>query len=88
LSVSASTASTSTGLGISAAQLTTLASGLGRPDETEALRRHVADLEQTAMNLRLQLQERTEELDAARTTNRKLMAELNRAPARRDSLPR
>ncbi len=40
------------------------------------------------MNLRLQLQERTEELDAARTTNRKLMAELNRAPARRDSLPR
>jgi chromosome segregation ATPase len=58
------------------------ASGLGAPaaDETEALRRRVAELEQTVEDLRQQLQERTEELDAARTTNRDLMAELNRLP--------
>jgi chromosome segregation ATPase len=59
------------------------ASGLGAPaaaDETEALRRSVGELEQTVEDLRQQLQERTEELAAARTTNRDLMAELNRLP--------
>jgi len=56
------------------------ASGLGGPaaDETEALRRQVADLEQTVLDLRQQVEERTDELEAARTTNRDLMAELNR----------
>ncbi len=64
------------------------ASGLGAPaaDETEELRRRVAELEQTMLDLRQQLKERTEELDAARATNRDLMAELNRAPARRDNV--
>jgi len=58
------------------------ASGLGGPaaDETEALRRRVAELEQTTVDLREQLQERTEELEAARATNRELMAGLNRLP--------
>ena len=56
------------------------ASGLGGPDDTEELRRRVGDLEQTVLDLRQQLEERTEELDAARTTNRELMAELNRLP--------
>jgi hypothetical protein len=56
------------------------ASGLGGPDDTEELRHRVGDLEQTVLDLRQQLEERTEELDAARTTNRELMAELNRLP--------
>lgn len=56
------------------------ASGLGGPDDTEELRRRVGDLEQAVLELRQQLEERTEELDAARTTNRELMAELNRLP--------
>jgi regulator of replication initiation timing len=60
------------------------ASGLGGStvDETEKLRRSVAELEQTVLDLRQGLQERTEELEAARTTNRDLMAELNRLPGR------
>lgn len=58
------------------------ASGLGGPDDTEQLRRQVGELEQTVVDLRQQLQERTEELEAARMTNRELMAELNRLPGR------
>ena len=58
------------------------ASGLGEPDNTEQLRRRVAELEQTVLDLRQQLAERTEELDAARMTNRDLMAEVNRLPGR------
>jgi cell division protein FtsB len=56
------------------------ASGLDGPEDTEELRRRVGDLEQTVLDLRQQLEERTEELDAARTTNRELMAEVNRLP--------
>jgi regulator of replication initiation timing len=58
------------------------ASGLGGPDDTEALRRRVAELEQTTVDLRQQLEERAEELEAARATNRELMAEVNRLPGR------
>jgi chromosome segregation ATPase len=58
------------------------ASGLGEPDDTEQLRRRAAELEQTMLDLRQQLEERTEELNAARMTNRELMAELNRLPGR------
>jgi hypothetical protein len=54
------------------------ASGLGGPDDTEQLRRRVAELQQATADLRQQLQERTDELAAARATNRGLMAELNR----------
>jgi chromosome segregation ATPase len=60
------------------------ASGLGGSDDTEALRRRVAELEQTVLDLRQQLEERTEELDGARMTNRDLMAEVNRLPGRWD----
>jgi chromosome segregation ATPase len=58
------------------------ASGLGGPDDTEQLRRQVGALEQTMAGLREQLQERTEELEAARAANRDLMAEVNRLPGR------
>jgi regulator of replication initiation timing len=53
-------------------------SGLGGPDDAEQLRRQVGDLEKTVADLRQQLTERTEELDAARMANRELMATLNR----------
>jgi hypothetical protein len=56
------------------------ASGLSGPDDTEALHRRVVELEQTVLELRLQLEERTEELDAARLANRELMSRLNRLP--------
>jgi hypothetical protein len=56
------------------------ASGVGGPDDTEVLRRRVAELEQAVVDLREQLDDRTEELDAARATNRELMAEVNRLP--------
>lgn len=58
------------------------ASGLGSPDDTGQLRRRAAELEQTVLDLRQQLKERAEELNAARMTNRELMAELNRLPGR------
>jgi regulator of replication initiation timing len=59
--------------------------GLGQPDadEAEQLRQRVARLGQETLDLRQQLVERTEELDAARMANRELMAKLNRpAPSR------
>jgi len=58
------------------------ASGLGGPDDTEQLRRRVAELEQTTVDLRQQLKERAEELEAARAANRELMTEVNRLPGR------
>ena len=57
------------------------ASGIGRTDETEALRARVGQLEQQLLDLRQQLEERTDELDAARAVNRDLMALANRKAA-------
>ena len=54
------------------------ASGLGQPDDTEQLRQQVAALEQELPDMRQQLEERNKELEAARATNRELMAELDR----------
>jgi hypothetical protein len=56
-------------------------SGLGAPDDIEQLKTRVVLLEQEKADLRLQLDERTDELDAARATNRELMTQLN-APAK------
>jgi len=53
-------------------------SGLGGPDATEQLKRRVSELEQHAAELRGLLADRTDELDAARATNRELMTQLNR----------
>jgi transposase-like protein len=49
-------------------------SGLGAPDQ---LKQQIIMLEQQAIDLRLQLEERDQDLDAARAANRELMARLN-----------
>jgi len=57
-------------------------SGLGAPADIDALTQKITSLEQQAIDLRLQAEERDEELTAARAANRELMAQLN-ATARR-----
>jgi hypothetical protein len=54
-------------------------SGLGSPTDIDALNQKITHLEQQAIELRLQLEERDEDLAAARATNRELMAQLNHA---------
>lgn len=54
------------------------ASGIGRTDDTEALRTRVGQLEQQVLDLRQELEERTDDLDAARAANRDLMTLANR----------
>ena len=56
------------------------ASGIGHTDETETLRTQVHELEQNVLDLRQELEERTDELGAARAANRDLMATVNRHP--------
>lgn len=57
------------------------ASGIGHHDETSQLKSRITDLEQTILDLRQQLQEQADELDAARAANRDLMALANRKSA-------
>ncbi len=52
-------------------------SGLGVPADTAALSQKITHLEQQAIDLRLQLEERDQDLAAARSANRELMARLN-----------
>lgn len=52
-------------------------SGLGTPVDVDALQQQVAHLEQQVIDLRLQLEERDEDLAAARATNRELMTRIN-----------
>lgn len=56
------------------------ASGIGRTDESGALRTRVGQLEQQVLDLRQELQERTDDLDASRAANRDLMTLANRPP--------
>ena len=51
--------------------------GLGAPDDEAALREQAGSLRQQILDLRKTLEERDEELAAAREANRRLMAELN-----------
>ncbi|MGA9309421.1 MAG: hypothetical protein WBV74_03510, partial [Pseudonocardiaceae bacterium] len=51
--------------------------GLGVPDDIDYLKQQIIMLEQQTVDLRLQLEERTQELHAARATNREFMARLN-----------
>ena len=55
-------------------------SGLGGPADIDALSQKVTHLEQQAIDLRLQLEEREQDLAAARAANRELMAQLNATP--------
>ena len=52
--------------------------GIGAPDDTEQLKARITTLEQQAIDLELKLQERDDDLAAARAANRELMAQLNR----------
>ncbi len=54
-------------------------SGLGAPADIDALTHKATQLEQQAAGLRLQLEERDQDLLAARAANRELMAQLNHA---------
>ena len=62
------------------------ASGLTRADGTDALHARIRELEQQLLDLRQELEERTDELDACRAANRDLMALTNRAPPLRPAL--
>jgi len=53
--------------------------GLGAPDDEAALREQADSLRQQILDLRKTLEERDEELAAAREANRRLMTELNKA---------
>jgi len=52
-------------------------SGLGTPDDIDQLKHQIVTLEQHTVDLQLQLEERDQDLDAARAANRELMAQLN-----------
>lgn len=58
-------------------------SGLGTPADVDALNQQITHLEQQAADLRLQLEEREEDLAAARATNRELMARINAPTTKR-----
>jgi len=53
------------------------ATGLGAPTDIDQLQQRILTLEQQIVELRLQLEERDQDLAAARAANRELMAQLN-----------
>lgn len=53
------------------------ASGLGAPADVETLTRRIGELEQQVLGLRTELNERGEDLAAARAANRELMTQHN-----------
>jgi len=55
-------------------------SGLGAPEDIDKLRRRITELEQENVEFTRRLEERGEELDAARAANREMMAQLNAGP--------
>ena len=52
-------------------------SGLGAPTDMEALQQRITSLEQQLAAVAVQLAARDDDLDAARSENRELMAQLN-----------
>jgi hypothetical protein len=52
-------------------------SGLGAPTDIDELQQRVVFLEQHTVDLRLQLEERDQDLDAARAANREFMTRIN-----------
>jgi polyhydroxyalkanoate synthesis regulator phasin len=53
-------------------------SGLATPVDVDALHQQIARMEQQVIDLRITMEERDEDLAAARATNRELMTQLNR----------
>lgn len=51
--------------------------GIGAPADIDGLQARILDLEQQALDLKIQLDERTDELEAARSANRELTKTLN-----------
>jgi hypothetical protein len=60
---------------------------LGAPDDIRSLQQSLTDAQQQNVELRRQLEERTDELAAARTANRELMTQLNTTPHRSEHPP-
>ena len=58
-------------------------SGLGVPADVDALNQTINHLEQQTIDLRIQLDERDQDLTAARAANRELIAQLNTATRHR-----
>ncbi|MFE2868812.1 hypothetical protein [Embleya sp. NPDC059259] len=52
--------------------------GIGGPDDAEQVKARITGLEQQVVDLELNLQNQGDDLSAARTANRELMAQLNR----------
>ena len=61
-------------------------SGLGAPEDIDKLKRRITELEQEAVDLTRQLEERGDELDAARAANREMITQLN-AGTRTGAIP-
>jgi polyhydroxyalkanoate synthesis regulator phasin len=61
-------------------------SGLGSPTDIDALNQKITHLEQQVTDLRLKLEDRDDELAAARATNRELMTRLNHTAVTRRPL--
>jgi len=53
--------------------------GLGAPDDIDQLNHRITTLKQQTIDLQLQLDERAQDLDAARAANRTLMTQINSA---------
>ena len=62
-------------------------SGLGAPADIDALQQKITHLEQQAIDLRLQLEERDQDLNAARAANRELMTQINTPATTRQTRP-
>jgi preprotein translocase subunit YajC len=53
--------------------------GIGAPTDIDGLQARILDLEQQTLDLKIQLDERTDELEAARSANRELTKTLNQS---------
>jgi septal ring factor EnvC (AmiA/AmiB activator) len=55
-------------------------SGPGAPEDVEKLKRRITELEQEVVDVTRQLDQRGQELDAARAANREMITQLNADP--------
>jgi chromosome segregation ATPase len=62
-------------------------SGLGAPDDIDEMKQRINHFEQQAIDLQIQLDERDQDLAAARAANRELMTQLNTQASTRTRVP-